>query len=191
MNAAPTNSMAATTAPDASGVIVNFVAFQVGWFACVLGAAHGWPWTGTAVAAAVVALHLQRAARPVEELKLVSVALAIGVLWDSLLINLDLIEFSSGTLIEGVAPQWILALWALFATTLNVSLRWLKHRRLVAVLLGVAAGPLSYWAGARLGALELIDPVPALTALAIGWALMTPLLLALAQRFDGVRATNR
>jgi hypothetical protein len=191
MSAIPTNGLAATVAPDASGVIVNFVAFQVGWFACVVGAAYGWPWTGTAVAAAVVAFHLLRAARPAEELKLVLVALAIGILWDSLLINLDLIEFSSGTLIEGVAPHWILALWALFATTLNVSLHWLKHRWLVAAVLGATAGPLSYWAGARFGALALKDAVPALAALAIGWAAMTPLLLWIARRYDGVHANNR
>jgi hypothetical protein len=71
------------------------------------------------------------------------------------------------------------------------ALDWLKNRWLASVVLGAAAGPLSYWAGARLGALELIDPVPALLALAIGWALMTPLLLAIARRFDGVHTTNR
>ncbi len=191
MNAARTDGAVATAAPGVSGVVVNFVAFQVGWFACVFAAAQGWPWTGTAIAAAVVALHLMRATRPAEELKLVAIALAIGVVWDSLLINLGLVEFRAGTLIEGVAPQWILALWALFATTLNLSLDWLKNRWLASVVLGAAAGPLSYWAGARLGALELIDPVPALLALAIGWALMTPLLLAIARRFDGVHTTNR
>jgi hypothetical protein len=27
-------------------LLVNFVAFQLGWFACVLGAAQGLPWLG-------------------------------------------------------------------------------------------------------------------------------------------------
>ncbi len=191
MSAVRTDGAATTAAPGAAGVVVNFVAFQAGWFACVLGAAQGWPWTGTAVAAAVVALHLWRAARPAQELKLVAIALAIGATWDSLLVNLDLVEFPSGIVVDGVAPLWILALWALFATTLNVSLRWLQDRLLVAAALGAVAGPLSYWAGARLGALELIDPVPALLALAIGWAAMTPLLLEIARRYDGVQAVNR
>lgn len=177
-------------APRPAGMLWNFVAFQVGWFACVLGAAHGWPWLGTAAGAAIVAGHVLRAARPIEELKLVGIALAIGVVWDSALVSLGWIRFTSGTLVEGIAPPWILALWALFATTLNVSLGWLKGRWLVAALLGGVAGPLSYWAGARLGAVEIVAPVPALAALALGWATMTPLLVAMARRFDGIRATR-
>jgi Protein of unknown function (DUF2878) len=171
-------------------VIVNFVAFQIGWFACVLGAAWGRPWTGTAIAAAVVALHLWRVARPAQELKLIAAALAIGLAWDSLLVNVRLVTFEFGFPLEYAAPQWILALWALFATTLNVSLRWLHGRWVVAALLGAAAGPLSYWAGMRLGALVLPDVLPALLALAVGWGVMTPLLLFLARRFNGVNATR-
>jgi Protein of unknown function (DUF2878) len=180
------------TRHEASGasVIVNFIAFQIGWFACVLGAAWGLPWTGTAIAAAVVALHLWRVARPGQELKLIAAALAIGLAWDSLLVNLGLVSFESDFPLEYAAPQWILALWALFATTLNVSLRWLQGRWLVAALLGVAAGPLSYWAGMRLGALVLPELLPALLALAVGWGAMTPLLLFLARRFNGVNATR-
>ena len=169
-----------------SSVIVNFVGFQVGWFACVLGAAHGMPWAGTAVAAAIVVLHLELAGRPLEELKLVAIAMTVGALWDSALVTLGWITFTSGTAIDGVAPQWILAMWALFATTLNISLGWLKRRWIAGALLGAIAGPLAYWAGARLGAIVLVSPALALIALSIGWAMMTPLLAALARRYNGI-----
>jgi hypothetical protein len=36
----------------------NFVAFQTGWFACVLGAANGMPWLGVIVAVLVVGWHV-------------------------------------------------------------------------------------------------------------------------------------
>jgi len=167
-------------------ILVNAVAFQAGWFACVLSAARGWPWAGAGVAVAIVGLHLLRAARPLEELKLVGIALSIGVVWDSALASLGSLRFTSGVLVDGIAPPWILAMWALFATTLNVSLAWLKCRAVVAAILGAVAGPLSYWAGARLGAVEILARVPALLALAIGWAVITPLLAAAARRFDGI-----
>ena len=171
-------------------LIVNFVAFQCGWFACVLGAAHGWPLGGAAAAMTIVALHVACASRPAPELKLVMFALAIGALWDSVLVSSGWIVFASGMLIEGVAPPWILALWALFATTLNVSLGWLKNRLLVAALFGALGGPLSYWAGMRLGALQFAAPVPALIALSIGWGVMTPLLIIAARRFARLKATR-
>jgi len=177
---------AALAAPRSAGLLVNFIAFQCGWFACVLGAARGWPWVGTAVAAVIVGWHVMRSRRPAEELKLVGIALVVGILWDSSLAALGWISFASGTLVTWIAPPWILAMWALFATTLNVSLDWLKGRWAVASLLGAVAGPLSYWAGARLGAIEIVAPVPALVALAVGWSVITPLLLAAARRFDGI-----
>ncbi len=179
-----------TTTPPPLHMIVNVVAFQLGWFACVLGAAHAWPWAGVLVVAVVVALHLMLAAYPLAEFKLVVAALVIGAVWEGLLLNLGLVRFTSGMLLAHVPPLWMLALWAAFATTLNVSLGWLKHRPLLAGALGALSGPLSYWAGARLGALELGMPVAALAALALGWGLITPLLLRLARHFERARLAS-
>ncbi len=166
-------------------ILANFAAFQIGWFACVLGAAHALPWAGAGIALAIVALHLARAGRPRAELALVLIAAGIGALWDSGLAALGWIRFASGVLVEGTAPYWIVAMWMLFATTLNVSLAWLKRRMALAVLFGALGGPLAYLGGAKLGAVTLVAQGPALVALALGWAVITPLLLEVARRFDG------
>ena len=176
--------------PTTARVVANFLAFQIGWFSCVLGAAHDLPWAGTAVAAAIVAAHIGSAARPLQELKLVAIALLIGTAWDSALVTLGWLDFRSGFFIEGMAPHWILALWALFAMTLNVSLAWMKTHLTAAVVLGAIAGPLAYWGGVRLGAVSFVEPMPAVVALSIGWALFTPLLAVLARRYDGIRPAD-
>lgn len=168
-----------------SSLFANFALFQVGWFACVLGAAQGYPWAGTAVAAGVVAWHLWSAARPAQEVSLLAQVMLIGAVWDSLLVMLGWISYPSGTLLAGTAPHWILALWALFATALNVSMRWLKGRLLVAALLGAVCGPLSYWAAMRLGAVEFVHPAQVIVAIAVGWSLIMPALMLLSQRNDG------
>ena len=166
-------------------LFANFLVFQIGWFACVLGGANGLPWVGTGIAVAIVAWHLTRAVRPKQELLLVLSAAAIGALFDSLLVALGWLAYPSGTLIAGTAPHWIVALWMLFAITLNLSLAWLKRHLLVAVLFGAVGGPLAYLGGAKLGALSFVAPTPALIALAVGWALFTPVLVNLSLRFDG------
>ena len=155
-------------------MIVNIVLFQIGWFACVLCAARDLPWAGTGVALVVAAIHLARAARPAEELKLIALALVIGVVWDSALVALGWITYPSGTLIAGTAPHWILAMWAIFATTLNISMRWMKKRWLIAFVLGAVCGPLSYWGAGRLGAATFTEPMAALVALALGWGVIMP-----------------
>jgi uncharacterized membrane protein len=165
-------------------VAANLIAFQIGWFACVLGAAHGRALAGTLAALAIVAAHVLLARRPARELALVLAAALTGALFDSLLAATGWLRYDAGVLVEGAAPYWIVALWALFATTLNASMRGLRGRPFLGALLGMAGGPAAYYGGAQLGALTLVQFVPALLALAIGWAIATPLLLALARRLD-------
>jgi hypothetical protein len=167
-------------------LLINFVAFQLGWFACVLGAAKGLPWLGPVMVAAVVALHLAMARRPLPELYLVLAAMVLGLVADSLLLATGWLNYSVGLWLPGLAPYWIIAMWALFATTLNVSMGWMRGRPVLTVLMGAVGGPLSYLAGEKLGAIELTQPIHALAALALAWAIAMPLLMRLSARFDGV-----
>jgi len=170
--------------------VLNVVLFQIGWFACVLGAAHGLAWAGALSALAIVAWNVSRADHPRQELMLVGCAAALGVLFESLLVQSGWVRFGAGVVIEGAATYWMVVLWALFATTLNVSLRSLRAHGWLAALLGAIGGPLAYFAGARLGALEFVATGAALAGIAAGWAMLTPLLFRAALRLDGYGATR-
>jgi len=166
-------------------LLANVLLFQAGWFACVLGAARGLPWLGLVALTVIVGRHLARAARPARELALVAAAAILGALFETLLVRLALVRFDSGMLFEATAPYWMVALWAIFATTLNVSLRRLRTHLGLAALLGAVGGPLAYHAGAMLGAIEFTAAVPALVAIACGWAILTPVLFGAARHLDG------
>lgn len=165
--------------------VTNILLFQAGWFAAVLGGANGKPVLGTLVVAAIVGLHLARSPRPGDEFLLLLAAAGLGALFDSALAASGWVVYASGQLAPATAPYWIVAMWALFATTLNVSLRWLKGRTLLATALGAVGGPLAYYGGARLGGLHFADPLAGLSAVAVGWALLMPLLMSLSTRYDG------
>jgi Protein of unknown function (DUF2878) len=169
-------------------LILNFVLCQVGWFASVLGGANHLPWVGPVVVMAVVAWHLHTAIRPAEEALLVGVCGLVGAVFDSGLVAAGWLGYPSGLLSSVLAPYWIVTMWMLFATTLNVSLRWLRKRYWVSAATGLVAGPLSYIAGAELGGVEFLNREAALLALALGWAVMLPALTAVAARLDGVTA---
>lgn len=171
-----------------STVVANVLLSQAGWFACVTGAAHGWGWLGPAVATAVVAWHVARAAEPRLEAALIGLIAFVGASFETVMVRSGWVRFDAGVMpFEGVAPVWMVALWALFATNLNVSLRALHGRWQLAALLGAIGGPLAYLSGARLGALQWVDAGAALAAIAIGWATLMPLLLLAARRLDGYR----
>ena len=163
----------------------NLLAFQVGWFACVLGGANGLPWLGAATVLILVVLHCYLAIRPWEELKLIGAAALIGRLWDRLLVSMGGLAYSSGTLAAGTAQYGTVAMWANLATTLNVSLRWLKGRWVMAAALGTVGGPLAYHAGAKLGGVVFVNLTAVLLGLAVGWSVLTPLLAFLATRMNG------
>ena len=165
--------------------LVNLLIYQVCWFACVLSAANGMPWISVVIVAVAVAHHLYISSQPAVELKLIVVVTIIGSVWDSALVARGLLEYPSGMFINGVAPYWIISLWAAFAITLNVSLTWLKKHIWVAFLLGAIGGPLVFFTAEKMGALQFSDMTLALGVLAVGWTLLMPLIVKLSQYWSG------
>lgn len=168
-------------------VLGNIILFQIGWFACVLGGAYGHPWLGTGLAAFIVVTHLYFTWQK-QELQLLAIAGMVGLLVDTILIAGNWLEFRSGLIFETLPPHWMIALWVLFATTLNHSLAWLKPRKMLAAFLGFLGGPLAYYAGAKLGAVHISFP-ESLLAIGAAWAMAMPLLTGVADRLQR-RAAN-
>jgi hypothetical protein len=163
--------------------ILNVALNQAGWFACVLGAAYGRPWTGSLIALAFIAVHLLLIKQRLRELCLLLIAALIGTLLDTLQSHLGVVRFSSGHIIGWLCPLWITMLWAQFASLMHISLNWLSGRYMLAALFGVVGGPLAFFAGARLGAADLHPDIRiSLGALALEWAIAMPLLVWLAER---------
>lgn len=168
-------------------VVINFILMQAAWFACVLGAARAMPWIGVIATLFIVAWHLMRAQQAKPEIKLLCIALVIGACFDQIMNSTHLITYQSHGWSNNLVPAWILALWAGFVTALNVSLRWMHGKWLVAIIFGALGGPLAYMGASRLGAVSLNYFPQSHIALGLGWAILTPTLLHLANKFDGYK----
>ena len=159
---------------------INIASFYLGWFACLLGATHNMPWLGVLVMTALLSLHLFLTANRTQELCFILVTGLLGTSLDSLLMLSGLYTFTDHTL-SWLCPVWLTALWMGFASTLNHSMRWLRGRYRLACLFGAVGGPLSYYAGVRLGALSFVPSTgAAMMVLAAVWSLVVPGLLWLA-----------
>jgi hypothetical protein len=170
--------------------LYNIAAYQAAWFACVLSAAAGKPSLGAMLALLLVGVHVARASRPGAEFELIAAAAMIGLIADSALASGGYLSFSSGVWAQGWAPYWMAALWAAFATTLNHSLGWLTTRPVLAALFGAIGGPIAYFAGAQLGALEMPSPERALPAIAVAWAAAMWALAAVAASVKAKHSTG-
>lgn len=165
--------------------LANFAAFQAGWFACVLGAANGYPWLGPPAVLFLAGVQWALWWRSWSALLLLTAAAALGYLADSLLVTAGLLAFPEKAQLGGPSPVWMVVLWPNFAAALLESLSWLDGRYVLAALLGAAGGPLAYWGGEQFGAIRLAG-WPAYGAVALEWAAATPLLLATSRRLKEV-----
>ena len=150
----------------------------------MFAAAASLPILGTAVIGIAVAVHLWQSDEPRDELLLLALAAAVGFVWESLLVYAGIVEYGPNTALAATAPYWIVAMWVLFATTLNVGMRWLRKNLLVASLFGGLGGPMSFLAGEKAGAVTFPDTSTALVVIGLGWAVLLPLLVRFAARND-------
>ena len=165
-------------------LLVNFIGFQVGWFACVLGAANDKELLGMIIALGIVIYHVVNQGDSRKELKLVLAATVIGLLWETWVLNLNILRYPSHPEALFWAPTWLIMMWALFATTINLSMGWLKDRWVLAVFMGAVFGPLAFIGGERLGAVVFLDSTLSIITLSVGWGLLMPLLLWIAERIN-------
>jgi hypothetical protein len=157
--------------------------YEAGWFACVLAAASGRPALALAAVLLSAAAHLLLVVDRPRELALMMIAAVVGVIVDSATVRLGVLRFASPHGPEGFAPVWVVGMWAQFAILFHFCLDWLSGRYWLSVLLGAVGGPLSFVAGARIGAVDVLPPVGrSLAILAVFWALALPTLLVCADR---------
>lgn len=173
----------------ALGVLGN----QAVYLCAVAGAGRGRSWPGCVAAALFIGWQLALARQRPLELKLVLLALGCGLLVDGIAAASGRVLYAAHPGPAWLAPRWILALWAAFATTLSSAFAPLQQRRRLAAALGLLLAPLAYLSAARgFDALQFPDPAwPGLLLLGIGWALALPLLVHAAGRWSAAAAAAR
>ena len=155
----------------------NFVFFQAGWFACILGAANQHELWAVIGSLTYIVIYVWCSKTPRLELSLLLKILSFGIVTDSLLMYLGVIDFKGAWPSPYLSPAWMWALWLLVASTLNSSLSWLNGKPVLGVVLGAACGPLSYEAGIRLGAANWGSgsQILGLGLISLIWAVAMPL----------------
>lgn len=158
--------------------LINACLFQLLWFAAIYGSAQGWLWPSLLLLAILAYWQLQPSRRAASDSRLMLIAFIMGLVIDSIWINLGLLSYSHQQPFSFLSPFWILALWIGLALTLNHSMAWLKIHPLLPALLGLISAPLSYFAGVRFGAvIYLQEPLLVSAYIGLAWAIALPILV--------------
>lgn len=140
---------------------LNLLLSQALWLLAVGGAAHGHAWLGPLALLIFALVQLSPRFRAPGDALLMWLALPVGFVVDTVMASTGLLRYASPFPDEAVAPVWILSLWMGFALTFNHSLAYVMRRWWLAVVLGVIAGPLSYWlASIAWAAVQFTDSLP-------------------------------
>jgi hypothetical protein len=163
-------------------LFLNAFGFQTAWWVCIAGVGHGLEIPALLYGLSLASLHLAYAPKPSQEIKLAAVALAVGVAIDTVLQATSVIDFYGWSL-AFFSPFWLWLLWVLFAMTLNASLSFLQTKPLwLSALAGMVFGPLTYYAGAQLGAAYFDGSFIHTAVLALVWMIALPFLVYVAKQ---------
>jgi hypothetical protein len=153
-------------------MLTNAILFQLTWFACVIGGAVGEPLWGFAGVLALFAFSWYVGLIKQDLRVLLALGLT-GFAVDTAWITLGILDFGG----DALAPSWIVALWLGFGLTVNHSMGWLRQKPVLAAALAALFAPVTYLAGARLGAVEVTNTL-GLGLISGTWAIMFLLLFA-------------
>ena len=159
--------------------IFNILGFQICWWICVIFSTTNYSYVGPLAMLLYIVLHLLYITDERKELWLVFLVALIGTIFDSIFILIGFFNYSSSfSLFMCLAPLWITAMWAGFATTLNHSLSWINKNYYLAFLMGFIFGPISYLTGRNFEAIEFhVSDTIGLLALAFSWGVIIPLIV--------------
>jgi hypothetical protein len=154
--------------------VINFILFQTAWLVTLFSAAYGKPYIGIIFTALWMTYHLFIACKqPKNEMMLLVIVAVLGWLLELSLVMSQLVSYPEQTMIGLLVPLWMVALWVNLTATINFSLSWMNGRYFLAALFAAIAGPLSYFAGERIGAI-ILHGYASLIAICLMWFFAMP-----------------
>lgn len=162
---------------------LNFAWFQTIWFIAILFQ-YEYIWL---IGLLFIGFFIA-SSQPVNDAALMGIIILLGIVADGALVKFGVFNFEGK--VTGIIPLplWLLAIWGAFALTLLHSLRYLSHYKRLSIILGAVFGPVSYFAGERLGAVIFgLSAMMTMLILAAMWALIFPLTLYISDQFANRR----
>lgn len=163
--------------------ILIIVGFQIVWFACAFGAAKEMNFLPL-IAGVVFVLGVMLSTDDKKSLiQLILKGTLLGFVVDTVLLQHHFIQFKSlnPAPFNLYQPWWMMILWIAFTSSFSASFKWLEHQYLLAAVLGGVFGPIAYYSGSQLGA---IDPISQQGLILVGlfWLISMPLMVWLSFR---------
>jgi hypothetical protein len=159
--------------------IFNALLFQIAWFVCTCSVQYDLEMPALGCCTFLIFVYFMICENKIQEFILVSAVLILGVCVDSILQQLQIIDFF-GWHIASLSPFWDWMIWVMFALTLESSLAFLKKINWMGqALTGLIFSPVSYIAGSKLGAAQFEPSLNHIASIGLTWMLVLPCIFLL------------
>ncbi len=153
---------------------LNFFLFQVAWFAAIFLHNN----LGAIICFAITIISFFFLTNFSTRKAFVNIIISLfGFINDLLITKMNIISTDS-------FPFWLAAVWLVFVSTFDSSLSWLRQKNVFFIaIIGGIGGALSYYSGARLGAINYqLTSVHMFVFFFANWFFLFPILYILHQR---------
>ncbi|MGZ6479268.1 MAG: DUF2878 domain-containing protein [Bdellovibrionales bacterium] len=155
----------------AARTMLSWFSFNLGWWACAIGAGHGYTWLGPALMPLFVGAHLYFSPVPKGESIFLAVIGVSGFAIDTVLLRLGLFAITPEVIYP---PLWLVAIWIFYGQTYE-SMLMMRRNKLLLYASGALSGPLSYYCFEALHLMAYARPLwLSITGHALLWGILTP-----------------
>lgn len=137
--------------------VFNSLSFYGGWTALVVYAAAGRPLLGLLILGCLMMVHFTLSQQRIKDVIFLTTVTLAGCLIDIGYLTTGVLKYASpNDWIWWLPPLWMAGVYLLFAAAVDYSLFWMRNYPVAAAVFGAIGGTMSYVAGVRLGAAELL-----------------------------------
>lgn len=125
--------------------LILFIWFYIGWFGCVFFSKWNLSVWSLVFALPPLLYFLFFQIISKRQFLLLLLLAFIGVVFDSIAYFFNLIHFTNHDL--KIIPLWLVSMWLLFISVFPISHKIFNSKKTLASIVGMIAGPLSYYSG--------------------------------------------
>ena len=151
--------------------IYTLIGFKLTWTSCVFGEIYISSWFGFSIGIFYLMIFFILQNEKKRSFSIILIFSLLGYTFDSILSYLDIYKINADNNFLFL-PIWFLVLWPSFSSLFVNILVFLKQKTFLSIFLGFVIGPMSYYAGLKLGLANVNSYITSFFSIAFFWSLL-------------------
>jgi len=164
-------------------IVFNVIGFYICWWLTIFGVVKGYFFVGPIVVVLFLIIHFYKVTNHKKEDMFLFICFILGLIIESVLLNLNIIIHKGFLTQYHVAPLWSVSLWVCFGATIYHSFKWMSKQYIASSILGAMSAPIVYFSFKSIGVVEFgMSNFITAVSVSVVWCLFIPLFIIISDR---------